>query len=126
MPELLPVDHATLNNVVWRILWCFVLFVLPSIVQGWAMVPVFAENGHWVRDLHITTGIPVQQLTKSDITIRLGTWELLLMLPVYHLSFCGAVAAVALIFKWILIGRYHNGKYFATLCFVHQCLIISV
>lgn len=125
MPELLPVDHATLNNVVWRILWCFVLFVLPSIVQGWAMAPVFAENGHWVRDLHITTGIPVQQLTKSDITIRLGTWELLLMLPVYHLSFCGAVAAVALIFKWILIGRYHNGSHDLWSWYFCRCKLVE-
>jgi hypothetical protein len=97
-----------------RIFQCFVVFVFANVATGLAFGPIFAfrqfcaDNDFDTEDNSYSVDLTTGKLTGE---IVIATWKLLVLLPLYHLLFCGSLAVLTLLAKWLLIGKYHDGAH---------------
>eukprot|EP00656_Telonema_subtile_P023386 TRINITY_DN247_c0_g1_i1.p1 TRINITY_DN247_c0_g1~~TRINITY_DN247_c0_g1_i1.p1 ORF type:complete len:1771 (+),score=365.19 TRINITY_DN247_c0_g1_i1:318-5630(+) len=123
--EEFTVDEATDTSEplsgLQQTLWAGCVFILLSCVTGWAMAPIFALN-----DSLDPEDISIKIVNyKPAVTVRLATWKLLVLLPIYHLMFCFVVAVTTICAKWTVIGRFHHGKHVLWGWYFCRCKLVE-
>eukprot|EP00656_Telonema_subtile_P040474 TRINITY_DN4553_c0_g1_i7.p1 TRINITY_DN4553_c0_g1~~TRINITY_DN4553_c0_g1_i7.p1 ORF type:complete len:797 (-),score=76.10 TRINITY_DN4553_c0_g1_i7:142-2532(-) len=119
-PLPVPIEGAVSSSVV-QTAWGMATFLFLSYLTGLALAPVLAVNGA-LNPEEVTFVFKNGSVTAE---VRLGTWKLLALLPLYHLMVCTVVGSVTLCAKWSLIGSYCPGRHAVWSWYHCRCLFVN-